>query len=106
MKKGEDNGWDAETYDNVSTPQEDFALKLVQLRSWTGNETVMDAGCGSGRVTKILAKKIPNGRIYAVDNDVNMIDKAKYNLSEFENIAIINSNLLNINLIQFHQKWM
>jgi predicted O-methyltransferase YrrM len=25
----------------------------------------------------MLAKEIPNGKIYAVDNDVNMIDKAK-----------------------------
>jgi trans-aconitate methyltransferase len=98
MKRRDDDGWDAETYDNVSTPQEDFALKLVQLRNWAGNEIVMDAGCGSGRVTKILAKRIPNGRIYAVDNDVNMIDKAKDNLSELENIAVINSNLLDLSL--------
>lgn len=79
-------------------PHKKTSLKLVQLRDWAGNEIVMDAGCGSGRVTKILAKMTPNGRIYAVDNDVNMIDKAKYNLSEFENIAIINSNLHDLNL--------
>lgn len=98
MKKIDENGWDAETYDNVSTPQEDFAIKLVQLRNWAGDEVVMDAGCGSGRVTKILAKKNPKGRIYAVDNDANMVDKAKGNLSEFENIAVINSNLLDLGL--------
>jgi trans-aconitate 2-methyltransferase len=58
----------------------------------------MDAGCGSGRVTKVLAKEIPNGKIYAVDNDVDMIDKAKDNLSQFENVTIINSDLLDLSL--------
>jgi trans-aconitate 2-methyltransferase len=45
-----------------------------------------------------LAKEIPNGKIYAVDNDVNMIDKAKDNLSQFENVTIINSDLLDLSL--------
>jgi trans-aconitate 2-methyltransferase len=98
MKKRDENGWDAETYDSVSTPQEDFALKLVQLRNWAGNEIVMDAGCGSGRVTKLLSNKITNGRIYAVDNDVNMVDRAKHNLAEFGNTLVINSNLLDLSL--------
>jgi trans-aconitate 2-methyltransferase len=98
MNARDGNGWDAETYDNVSTIQEEFALKLIQLRNWTGKEIVMDAGCGSGRVTKILAKIIPNGKIYAVDIDVNMIHKAKANLSQFENVTIINSDLLDLSL--------
>src|SRR5918992_5192233 len=103
MKARKGNGWDAETYDNISTIQEQFALKLIQLRNWTGKEIVMDAGCGSGRVRKILAKEIPNGKIYAINIDVNnidvnMIDKAKDNLSQFENVTIINSDLLDLNL--------
>jgi trans-aconitate 2-methyltransferase len=98
MKARDGNGWDARTYDKVSTIQEEFALKLILLRNWTGKEIVMDAGCSSGRVTKILAKEIPNGKIYAVDIDVNMIDKAKDNLSQFENVTIINSDLLDLSL--------
>ena len=98
MNTRTNNGWDAETYDNVSTKQEEFALNLVKLRNWIGNEIVMDAGCGSGRVTKILAKIITNGKIYAVDSDVNMIEKAKYSLSAFENTTIIHSNLLDTSL--------
>ncbi len=93
-----ENGWDAETYDNVSTIQQEFGLKLIQLRNWTGNEIVIDAGCGSGRVTQTLSKKILNGRIYAVDKDTNMIDKAKDNLANSENVSIIHSDLLDLNL--------
>jgi ubiquinone/menaquinone biosynthesis C-methylase UbiE len=42
---------------------------------------IMDAGCGTGRVTKILAQKVgTKGTIYAVDVDPNMVNKAKLNL--------------------------
>ena len=42
MKARDGNGWDAETYDNVSTIQEEFALKLIQLRNWTGKDVVQE----------------------------------------------------------------
>ena len=33
----------------------------------SGDEVVLDAGCGSGRVTALLADRVPRGRVYAVD---------------------------------------
>jgi hypothetical protein len=30
MKARDGNGWDAETYDNISTIQEELALKLIK----------------------------------------------------------------------------
>lgn len=92
-------GWNAETYDNVSTIQQEFATKLIQLRKWTGSKIVIDRGCGSGRVTQIISKKVPNGKIYAVNEDSNMIDKAKVNLSKLENIIYPLSILIFLTLI-------
>lgn len=37
----------------------------------------MDAGCGSGLLTKLLAHKIPKGKVYGVDIDHNMIEQTK-----------------------------
>jgi hypothetical protein len=42
---------------------------LVEKRKWLGNETVMDAGAGSGSVTRVLAEKVPGRRVYVVDAD-------------------------------------
>ncbi len=89
--------WDAETYDKVSDTHEQWARKIILTKKWTGKETIMDAGCGSGRITKILVELVPFGKMYAIDNDENMIKKAKESLKDFKNVSIIPSNLLDIN---------
>jgi trans-aconitate 2-methyltransferase len=47
--------WDAESYHKVSSIQETWAIELLSKRKWNGNEVIIDAGCGSGRVTRIIA---------------------------------------------------
>jgi len=85
--------WDANTYDIVSNAQEEWAKFIIKQRKWSGNEVVLDAGCGSGRITKMLSQLIRDGKIYAVDNDPNMIKKATEILGSIENIHIIQSDL-------------
>ncbi len=81
------HSWDARTYDKVSSNvQLEWGRKLLAKRRWNENEIVMDAGAGSGNLTKILADKIPNGQVYAVDADANMVEHAKYNLSGYKNV--------------------
>jgi trans-aconitate 2-methyltransferase len=59
--------WDAATYDRVSDIQFGWALEQLERLTLNGNEVVCDAGCGSGRVTALLADRVPNGRVYGVD---------------------------------------
>jgi trans-aconitate 2-methyltransferase len=47
-----------------------------------GDEVVLDAGCGSGRVTAELAKRLPEGRLIAVDGSEAMIAKARERLGD------------------------
>ena len=51
--------WDAETYDEVSNTHEEWARKIILSKNWSGKEIIMDAGCGSGRITKILSNLGP-----------------------------------------------
>jgi trans-aconitate 2-methyltransferase len=88
--------WDANTYDIVSNAQEEWAKFIIKQRKWSGNEVVLDAGCGSGRITKMLSQLIRDGKIYAVDNDPNMIKKATEILGRIENIHIIQSDLTDV----------
>ena len=46
--------WDAATYDRVADPQEAWGREVLARLELRGDETVLDAGCGSGRVTKLL----------------------------------------------------
>jgi trans-aconitate 2-methyltransferase len=69
--------WDAATYDRVSTPQVEWAKEVLARLPLNGDETVLDAGCGSGRVTAELLKKLPNGRVIGLDGSEQMIEKAR-----------------------------
>jgi trans-aconitate 2-methyltransferase len=74
--------WDAETYDRVSDPQYNWGLEVLARLELNGDETVLDAGCGSGRVTARLIERLPRGRVIAVDGSKDMVEKAKENLGD------------------------
>jgi len=69
--------WDAATYDRVSTPQVEWAKPVIERLELRGDETVLDAGCGSGRVTQMLIERLPKGRVIAVDSAPAMVAKAR-----------------------------
>jgi trans-aconitate 2-methyltransferase len=74
--------WDAETYDAVSDPQFSWGMEVLERLDVRGDEIALDAGCGSGRVTAELAKRLPHGRLIAVDGSEAMIAKARERLGE------------------------
>ena len=69
------SSWDADTYDKVADPQEQWAREILARARFTPGETILDAGCGSGRVTKLLLEQ--GVRVVAVDADAAMVEKAR-----------------------------
>jgi len=69
--------WDATTYDRVSSPQLDWGLEVLERLDLRGDETVLDAGCGTGRVTGELLDRLPRGRVIAVDGSPAMVTSAR-----------------------------
>jgi trans-aconitate 2-methyltransferase len=69
--------WDAATYDRVSDVQLGWALEQLERLPLHGDEVVLDAGCGSGRVTAELARRLPQGRVYGVDASESMAEHAR-----------------------------
>jgi trans-aconitate 2-methyltransferase len=74
--------WDAETYDAISDPQFSWGMEVLERLELAGDEAVLDAGCGSGRVTAELARCLPRGRVIAVDGSEAMVAKARQRLGE------------------------
>lgn len=74
--------WDAETYDAVSDPQFEWGTEVLGRLELRGDESAIDAGCGSGKVTEKLLDRLPDGRLLAVDGSEAMIAKAKERLGE------------------------
>src|SRR5438445_3362559 len=93
------NCWDARTYDEVSrVVQYRWGQQILEWRKWSGNEIVMDAGCGSGLLSKLLAQKAPRGKVYAVDIDSNMIKQAKRSLKDLQNVVLLQSDFTEVTL--------
>lgn len=65
--------WDAASYDRISTPQAEWAAAVLDRLPLHGDETVLDAGCGSGRVTRLLTDRLPRGRVIATDAAPSMV---------------------------------
>jgi len=74
--------WDAKTYDQVSDPQFSWGMEVLERLQLSGDESALDAGCGSGRVTEQLLARIPDGHLLAVDGSAAMITEARERLGE------------------------
>jgi trans-aconitate 2-methyltransferase len=74
--------WDAGTYDRISAPQQRWAAEQLDRLELSGDEVVLDAGCGSGRITIELVRRVPRGTVYAVDAAPSMVRHAQEALGE------------------------
>jgi trans-aconitate 2-methyltransferase len=72
--------WDAPTYDKVSEPQTRWGAEVLARLPLAGDERVLDAGCGSGRVTAALVERLPHGHVVALDASPRMIERARVRL--------------------------
>jgi trans-aconitate 2-methyltransferase len=68
---------DGATYDRISAPLERIGREVLDRLSLDGTETVLDAGCGSGRVTQALLERLPDGHLIGVDGSPEMIAAAR-----------------------------
>jgi trans-aconitate 2-methyltransferase len=69
--------WDAATYKRVALPHEEWARAVLDRLGLEGGETVLDAGCGSGRTTAIVIERLPEGRVIAVDGSPSMVEEVR-----------------------------
>jgi trans-aconitate 2-methyltransferase len=74
--------WSGAEYDRLSTPMEAMGREVLERLTLEGSETVIDAGCGSGRVTEALIARVPRGRVVGVDGSASMIDAARERLGD------------------------
>jgi trans-aconitate 2-methyltransferase len=77
--------WNAALYHQISGPQVSWGKKVLARVRLRGDEHVLDAGCGTGRLTRELLEALPRGQVTAVDLSDNMLRVAQQHLApEFE----------------------
>ena len=73
--------WNATEYHRISGPQASWGQKVLARVHLRGDEWLMDAGCGTGRLTAQLLQSLPRGRVVGVDLSQNMLAAAQDYLS-------------------------
>jgi trans-aconitate 2-methyltransferase len=74
--------WNAASYDRMSSPQEAMGRDVLDRLDLRGDERVLDAGCGTGRVTALLLERLPHGEVVAVDGSAAMVEETRRRLGD------------------------
>lgn len=89
--------WDGARYDRLADPQARWGRAVLDRLRLAGSETVLDAGCGSGRVTEELLGRVPSGRVVALDASPSMLDHAKRRLAHMaDRVRFVEADLLSL----------
>lgn len=74
--------WDGKDYAHNSSVQLSHAEWLLNRLPLTGDENILDIGCGDGKITALLAKRVPQGMVIGIDPSDSMLDKAELTCRE------------------------
>ena len=74
--------WDAATYDRLAAPMTRWGRVVVDRLELRGDERVLDAGCGTGKVTAMLRERLPDGEVVALDGSASMVALARERLGD------------------------
>ena len=64
--------WNAQAYDSLPLPHEEWGRGVIDGLTLHGDETLIDAGCGSGRDAQLALTRLPEGRIVGLDASESM----------------------------------
>jgi len=81
--------WDGNSYDRISGTMEKLGLEVLDRLELSGDETVIDAGCGSGRITEALLERLPHGRVIALDESASMAEAARRRLGPDADVRVM-----------------
>lgn len=73
--------WNASEYDRLSAPQFQWGQRVLSRLPLRGDECLLDAGCGTGRLTRLLHQNLPEGHVVGLDLSRNMVQHARQNLA-------------------------
>ena len=88
--------WNAASYQRVSAPLEAMGREVLDRLELDGDERVLDAGCGTGRVTAALVERLPRGHVVAVDGSPSMVEQARERLGP--DVEVFVADLLELEL--------
>lgn len=94
--------WDAAEYEVVSVPHVGWGVGLLRCalerRPLRGDETTIDAGCGTGKITELLLRHLPGGKVLAVDASAAMVEAARKRFAGDGRVRVEQQDLVQLQL--------
>ena len=81
--------WNPKDYALNSSAQKIFGAELIEKLELKGNEAVLDIGCGDGKLTEMIAQRIPDGYVLGIDSSPDMISFAKETYAKNHNLKFM-----------------
>jgi trans-aconitate 2-methyltransferase len=89
--------WNSRVYHRLSGPQVSWGKKVLSRLKLRGDEVVLDAGCGTGRLTTELLEALPRGRVVGIDLSENMLRSAHEHLAGFSSrVSLVACDFLHL----------
>ena len=85
--------WDAGAYETLNGPMTTRGNDAVARLALRGDETVLDAGCGTGAVTATLLERLPRGRVAALDGSAEMLEAARVRFAGDPRVSLLHADL-------------
>jgi trans-aconitate 2-methyltransferase len=93
--------WNSSVYHRLSGPKVSWGKKVLSRLKLRGDEVVLDAGCGTGRLTAELLEALPHGRVVGLDRSQNMLRTAREHLAQFgSRVSLVSCDLPQVPFIQ------
>jgi trans-aconitate 2-methyltransferase len=97
MTSPQSREWNSSVYHRLSGPQVSWGKQVLSRLKLRGDEVVLDAGCGTGRLTAELLDALPRGRVVGIDLSGNMLRSAHQHLERFgSRVSLIACDLLHL----------
>jgi len=87
--------WDGVAYDALPLPHEQWGIRTIAALDLQPNETLLDAGCGTGRDAQLALEQLPNGSLVCVDQSSTMLDQCRGRFGNDSRVRIMQGDLDN-----------
>ncbi|NBO35188.1 MAG: class I SAM-dependent methyltransferase [Actinobacteria bacterium] len=85
--------WDGVAYDALPLPHEQWGIRTIEALNLQPNETLLDAGCGTGRDAQLALEKLPHGSLVCVDQSSTMLDQCRTRFGQDQRVRILEGDL-------------
>ena len=85
--------WDGAAYDALPLPHEQWGIRTIAALNLEPNETLLDAGCGTGRDAQLALEQLTNGSLVCVDQSSTMLDQCRNRFSQDLRVRIMEGDL-------------